>query len=62
VQRIGLTQTRRLALTGARIDGEEAAQLGLVHYACADAEALEAINGKVVIVSKQSIKRWRLGE
>ncbi len=42
VQRIGLTQTRRLALTGARIDGEEAAQLGLVHYACADAEALEA--------------------
>lgn len=41
MQRIGLTQTRRLALTGARIDGEEAARLGLVHYACADAEVLE---------------------
>lgn len=42
VQRIGLTQARRLALTGARVDGEEAARLGLVHYACADAGALEA--------------------
>ena len=42
VQRIGLTQARRLALTGARIDGEEAARIGLVHYACAGAETLEA--------------------
>lgn len=31
VQRIGLTQTRRLALTAARIDGEQALRLGLVH-------------------------------
>lgn len=31
VQRIGLTQTRRLALTAARIDGDQALRLGLVH-------------------------------
>ncbi len=33
VQRIGLTQTRRLALTGARFNGSEAARLGIVHEA-----------------------------
>ncbi len=33
VQRIGLTQTRRLALTAARIDGDQALRLGLVHEA-----------------------------
>lgn len=32
VKRIGLTQTRRLALTAARFDGEEALRLGLVHF------------------------------
>lgn len=42
VQRIGLTQARRLALTGARIEGEEAVRLGLVHACCADAADLEA--------------------
>lgn len=31
VLRIGLTQARRLALTGQRIDGEEAERLGIVH-------------------------------
>ncbi|PVY70669.1 isohexenylglutaconyl-CoA hydratase [Tamilnaduibacter salinus] len=31
VERIGLTQARRLALLGLRINGEEAHQLGLVH-------------------------------
>ncbi len=39
--RIGLTQARRLALTGARFDGSEAARLGLVHFSEADDEALE---------------------
>lgn len=33
VQRIGLTQARRLALTGARFDGREALRLGIVHEA-----------------------------
>ena len=42
VQRVGLTQARRLMLTGARLDGAEAARLGLVHEVCDDAAALEA--------------------
>ena len=41
VRRIGLTQTRRLALTGHRFDGTEALRLGLVHECVASAEALD---------------------
>ncbi|AZC27748.1 enoyl-CoA hydratase/isomerase family protein [Pseudomonas sessilinigenes] len=41
VRRIGLTQARRLALTAARFDGEEARQLGLVHFVENDATALQ---------------------
>lgn len=40
VTRIGLTQARKLALTGARFQGEEALALGLVHEV-ADGEQLE---------------------
>ena len=39
VRRIGLTQARRLALTAARFDGEQARQLGLVHFVENDATA-----------------------
>jgi isohexenylglutaconyl-CoA hydratase len=42
VQRIGVSQARRLALSGARIGAEEAYRIGLVHYLCADSEALAA--------------------
>jgi isohexenylglutaconyl-CoA hydratase len=42
VKRIGLTQTRRLALTAARFNGSEAERLGLVHFSEASGEALEA--------------------
>ena len=42
VQRVGLTQTRRLMLTGARIDGRQAAGLGIVHEVFDDAAALDA--------------------
>ena len=42
VQRIGLTEARRLALTGARFNGEEAQRLGIVHEAVADDSALDA--------------------
>ncbi|KAF0865550.1 enoyl-CoA hydratase/isomerase family protein [Pseudomonas sp. LD120] len=42
VQRIGLTQARRLTLTAARFDGAEAQRLGLVHYVEPDAQALQA--------------------
>ncbi len=41
VQRIGLTQARRLALLGLRFDGAEAVRLGLAHTLCADTEALD---------------------
>lgn len=41
-RRVGASQARRLALTAATISGAEALPLGLVHFACADAEALEA--------------------
>ena len=41
VQRLGLTQSRRLMMTASRFKGDEAAQLGLVHYSVADSAALE---------------------
>jgi isohexenylglutaconyl-CoA hydratase len=41
VQRVGLTQARRLALIGARFNGAEAARLGIAHQVVADAAALE---------------------
>ena len=40
VKRIGLTQTRRLALTAARFDGAEALRLGLVHFCENDDQAV----------------------
>ncbi|MCX2900235.1 enoyl-CoA hydratase/isomerase family protein [Pseudomonas mandelii] len=40
VQRIGLTQARRLALTAARFDGTQARRIGLVHFVEHDAQAL----------------------
>jgi isohexenylglutaconyl-CoA hydratase len=48
VRRVGLTQARRLMLTGARFDGAEAARIGLVHEVCADALALEAALSRVL--------------
>jgi isohexenylglutaconyl-CoA hydratase len=42
VKRIGLTQTRRLALTAARFNGSEAERLGLVHFSETSSEAIEA--------------------
>ena len=40
--RIGVSQTRRLALTGRRFDGREAGRIGLVHYVCEGQPAFEA--------------------
>jgi isohexenylglutaconyl-CoA hydratase len=42
VARIGQAKARRLALSGERIDGAEAARIGLVDFVAADATALEA--------------------
>jgi isohexenylglutaconyl-CoA hydratase len=41
VSRLGLRTTRRLALTGLRFDGREAAAIGLADYFCETAEALD---------------------
>jgi isohexenylglutaconyl-CoA hydratase len=41
VQRVGLTQARRLMLTGARLDAREAQRLGFVHEVFEDTAALE---------------------
>lgn len=43
VQRIGLTQIRRLALTGAQFRGAEAKQLGLVHETFGNDEELQKL-------------------
>jgi len=43
VKRIGLTQARRLVLTGARFNGEEALKLGVVHFATASSEEMEEL-------------------
>lgn len=41
VTRIGLTQARRLALLGERFDGREARELGIAHYLCDSAAAID---------------------
>ena len=43
VGRIGLSATRRLALTGARLGGEEACAIGLGDHHCASLEAADAL-------------------
>jgi isohexenylglutaconyl-CoA hydratase len=43
VERIGLTQARRLALLGLRIDAQEACKLGIVHQAAASDEELNSM-------------------
>lgn len=43
VQRVGLTQARRLALLGARFGGEESARIGITHHVAADRTALDAL-------------------
>ncbi|MBF0353378.1 MAG: enoyl-CoA hydratase/isomerase family protein [SAR324 cluster bacterium] len=40
VQRVGLTQARRMAVMGAKFNGEEAKQLGVVHTVCETEEEL----------------------
>lgn len=43
VERIGLTQARRLCLTGAQFNGTRALALGLVHETFADESSLQAL-------------------
>jgi isohexenylglutaconyl-CoA hydratase len=46
--RIGISQARRLALTGTRFDGREAARIGLVHHVCDDKATFEATLAKIL--------------
>lgn len=48
VSRIGLTQARRLALLGERIDGEEAHRLGIVHYLTHGPDEMQARLDEVI--------------
>lgn len=48
VERIGLTQARRLALTGAQFRGSEALKLGLVHEGFASEEELQAKLAEII--------------
>jgi len=48
VERIGLTQARKLCLTGAQFKGAEALRLGLVHETFTDAADLEARLGAIL--------------
>jgi isohexenylglutaconyl-CoA hydratase len=48
VQRIGITQARRIALSGARFDGRHAKELGLVHFIANNADELDATLKRVL--------------
>jgi isohexenylglutaconyl-CoA hydratase len=48
VERIGLTQARRLCLTGAMFTGIDALKLGIVHYVFADDAELDTRLGEVL--------------
>lgn len=43
VTRVGLTQARRLVLTGARFDGAEARDLGVTHFTTSGVEDMDAL-------------------
>ncbi|MGI9293631.1 MAG: enoyl-CoA hydratase/isomerase family protein [Pseudomonadales bacterium] len=47
-ERVGLTQARRLMLTGARFKGEEALRLGIAHHVAADSDELEQLCQQVL--------------
>jgi len=48
VERIGLTQARRLALLGLRVDAQEACSLGIVHQAVGSEEELDEMLNKAL--------------
>lgn len=48
VERIGLTQARRLGVCGGHLTGQEALELGLVHYVAADEKEISGTLEKVI--------------
>ncbi len=57
VHRLGLTTARRLMLTGARFEGEEATRYGLADFVADDAAGLDAIEAGI----KKSVTRCAPG-
>ncbi len=58
VERLGISQARRLAVTGGRIDAKAALALGLVHELHADAEldaALQRVLGEILQNAPQAV-------
>lgn len=53
VERIGLTQARRLCLTGAMFRGIDALKLGIVHYVFSDDAELDSRLGEVLAQVRQ---------
>jgi isohexenylglutaconyl-CoA hydratase len=54
IRRIGVSQARRLLLTAARFDGNEAQRLGFVHFVVADADALEDTAQQLLAESRRA--------
>ena len=52
IKRIGASEARRLLLTAARFDGEEAGRLGFVHFVAEDADALQAQSNALIAQSR----------
>lgn len=48
VQRLGITQARRLGVTGGRFDGRYAQQIGLVHEVCDSHDEMDALLAKTL--------------
>ncbi len=48
IQRVGLTEARRMMLTGVRFNGEEAKRLGIAHFCEEDTEAVNSRLEKVL--------------
>ena len=53
MKRIGASEARRLLLTAARFDGNEAGRLGLAHFVVEDAEALEARTAEILAQARK---------
>jgi isohexenylglutaconyl-CoA hydratase len=53
IKRIGASEARRLLLTAARFDGNEAGRLGFAHFVVEDSEALDAKAGEILTQARR---------
>jgi isohexenylglutaconyl-CoA hydratase len=63
VERLGVSQTRRLTLTGATLDAPAACQLGLVHKVVRDANELEqeirVLTARIMLCAPHAVARTK---